>query len=389
MPVLKFKRFNKPQVLKKIGRELLAQFFEKFKEDFDAKCLPLPPPELADADYFNALASLLLCPEGLPDRLNEALFAIDEMASPRGQEVLLAAAEWARLPLVVRHESSHEDIALQVWLAAPALLARTHNAQRLRRLAAFQYAGCNLPQPERPAFTPPTSVTLAALTAGLDAWFHTNHRGQETTKIEVYPMDDEYWFLIRHGDAFTRAPKVEKQRTEIIHFRPERDDVIVYSPEQDEIRINARTKGERDLYSEQFALHLRGRPDYFSARNTYTLEPLRTEGLDALDAADIEGIVKIVLRELEIAFDNGNQEIITRAANDIFQSGAPNAARLEAVPKCGTLSRAIFDLQFTGSDKPRPVEVRPPNILKFGRRCDAQLVQRWLAKRGFRANQPG
>ena len=188
-------------------------------------------------------------------------------------------------------ESSLEDLALQLWLAAPELLARTHNAQRLRRLTAFQYAGCKIPKAQRPLFIPPNAVALQALVDGLDAWFDRNHRGQETTKIEVYPLDGEYWFLVRHGATFTRTPKVEKQRTEIIHFRPERDDVIVYCPQRDEIRINARTKGERDLYVEQFSLHLRGRIDHFSERHTYTLEPLRTEGLEALDATDIEGIM--------------------------------------------------------------------------------------------------
>src|SRR5438067_6845359 len=105
MPIIKFKRFNKPQVLKQIGRELLARFLETFKEDFEMKGLALPPPELPDLAYFAALARLLMCPEGLPDRLNEALFAIDEMASPTGQELLKAAAEWADLPLIFRPES--------------------------------------------------------------------------------------------------------------------------------------------------------------------------------------------------------------------------------------------------------------------------------------------
>src|SRR5438876_8112104 len=70
MPIIRFKRFNKPHILKHIGRELLAQLFEKFKPDFDARSLPLPPPQLADADYFTALSRLLMCPEELPDRLN-------------------------------------------------------------------------------------------------------------------------------------------------------------------------------------------------------------------------------------------------------------------------------------------------------------------------------
>ena len=72
MPTLKFKRFNKPHVLKQIGRGLLAQFFAKFADDFQSKGLVLPGPDLPDMDYFDALARLLMCPEGLPDRLNEA-----------------------------------------------------------------------------------------------------------------------------------------------------------------------------------------------------------------------------------------------------------------------------------------------------------------------------
>ncbi len=131
---------------------------------------------------------------------------------------------------------------------------------------------------------------------------------------------------------------------------------------------------------------MRGRVDYFSERNTYTLEALRTEGLDALDARDIEGIARIVLRELEVALDNGNCEVITRAAEDVFVSAAAFPCA-EAGPRRGTLARATFDVQFTGSAKARPVEIRPPNTLKVGRRCDAHLLQRWLSKRGFRTRE--
>ena len=383
MPVLKFKHFNKPQVLKHIGRGLLARFFDKFQEEFEARSLALPPPELADADYFAFLARLLMSPEGLPDRLNEALFAIDEMACPRGQELLEATTEWAEFRATLQPGSTAEDIALQVWLARPGLLARTHNAQRLRRLTAFQYAASKLPEHQRPPFVPPDSATLEALTSALDLWFAGNQRGQQTTRIEAYPIDSEFWFLVRHGDTFTRAPKVEQRKTEIIHYRPERDDVIVYAPEHDEIRINARTKGERDLYIEQFGLHLGGSADYFSEHDTYTLEPLRSEGAESLDARDIEGILKIVLRELEVAQDNGHREVVTRAV-DIFEDSAADAGPDEAVPRRGKLARAIFEFQFTASAKPRPVEVRPPNTVKFSRRCDAQLVQRFFTKRGFR-----
>jgi hypothetical protein len=227
-------------------------------------------------------------------------------------------------------------------------------------------------------------AAIAGLTFALDEWFAVNHRGSETTRIEVYPLRGEYWFLIRHGDVFIRAPKVRQQTTEILHYRPERDDVVVYSPELDEIRVNARTQGERELYIQQFGLHLRGRLDYFSHRAPYTLEPLRTQGQGALDADGLKGIANITLRELEILLNNNQRETITRQAEDIFRCAPLDPRQASPIPEDVHLARAIFDVQFAGARKVHPVEIRPPNILKVSRRSDPHAVQDWLLKRGFR-----
>src|SRR5205809_262097 len=197
---MKFKRFNKPCVLNRIGRDLLARFFESFRDDFNANQLALPPPGLPDADYADALARLLLHPEGLPDLLNEALFAIDDISTTQGLERLQATPEWPGLQLLLKPDSTCEDLALQLWLVAPAVLARVHNALRLRRLTAFEHAATRLPKDRRPTFDPTDKMAILALTQDLDAWFARNQRGAETTRIEVYPMDGELWFLIRHGD---------------------------------------------------------------------------------------------------------------------------------------------------------------------------------------------
>ncbi len=369
---IKFRHFTKPQLLKRIRRDLLARFFAQFTN------LALPPPSLPDAEYFDSLARLLLAPESLPERLTEARFAIDEMSTVRAQAQLEASPEWAELQPLLAPDSSPPEIALQIWLVAPALLARVHNAQRLRRLTTFEYFGS--PSSSSSSFS---FSALNALSDSLDRWVARNHRGHRTTRVELYPLDGEFWFLVRHGDVFTRTPKVEAQKTEILHFRPERDDVIVYSPEHEEIRINARTKGERELYREQFGLHLHGSADYFSRRETYTLEPLRADGPQALRAAELSGLTQIILREIEIAFDNGNHEVITTAADDLFDRSL-QPRQPDPIPRDGRLARALFEVQFTGGVAPRAVEVRPPNILKLGRGCDAQLVQRWLSSRGFR-----
>jgi len=384
MATIKLKRFTRPQILKHIGRELLGRFFANFARDLDSKNIKLPGPELADDEYFQSLAAVLMSPEGLPDGLNEALFALDEMGNAEGRERLERAAAASGVALEFAPDSSHAEIALQAWLAAPGLLARTHNEQRLRRLASFQHARGHLANTGNAPFNAPDQAALAALTAALDSWFAQHHRGQGTTRIEVYPIAGEFWFLVRHGGTYTRKSKIEKQKTEVLHFRPERDDVVVYSPEHDEIRINARTKGERELYCEKFGLFLRGHGDYFSERQTYTLEPLRTEGADALDADGIEGISRITLREIEVAWENGPCEVLIRRADDIFQSTAAGGLPEELIPKGGRLARAGFDFHFADSARPRPVQLRPPNILKIGRHADARAVDRWLSKRGFR-----
>jgi hypothetical protein len=56
-----------------------------------------------------------------------------------------------------------------------------------------------------------------------------------------------------------------------------------------------------------------------------------------------------------------------------------------AISESGRLVRAAFDVYFADNEKkPRKVQVRPPNVLKLGRHCDAALVQRWLTERSFR-----
>ena len=412
MTTLRLKCLTKPGVLKRIGRPLLTRFFESFAAELNSSGLALPPPELSDADYFGALARLLMRPESLPDPLNEALVAVDDLSTPQGFESLEKSAGWPARQSLLKPESTREDIALQLWLADRDFIIKVHNQLRLTRLTVFEYAShpeargaTRTGQDARPTDSDSSrslpirlgeglgvravdKSAILDLTFALDQWFATNHRGAETTRIEVYPLRGEHWFLIRHGDVFIRAPKVHQQTTEILHYRPERDDVVVYSPALDEIRVNARTQGERELYIQQFGLHLRGSLDYFSHRAPYTLEPLREQGASALDPDGLDGISDITLRELEILLNNNQRETITRQAEDIFKCAPFDPRQTSPITDDVHLARAIFDIQFAGARKAHPVEIRLPNILKVSRRCDPHAVQDWLMKRGFRKSAP-
>src|SRR5437016_3889131 len=102
---IRFKRFTKPHLLKQIDRGLLVRFFDHFKNDFNGNALALPRPEVPDSNYFASLARVLMSPEWLPDSLNDALFAIDEMSTQNAQARLEAAEEWPEIQALLRADS--------------------------------------------------------------------------------------------------------------------------------------------------------------------------------------------------------------------------------------------------------------------------------------------
>lgn len=384
MATIRFKRFSKPRVLKEIGRHFLDQFFGKFNDALAGKAVVLPDPTLDDEKYFGALAKLLALPEGLPDTLNDALYAIDEMATDDGQQRLEDAAAKHDPPLTFDDKATHADIALQVWLEAPELLAEKHNEQQLIRLATFEYYSNPNPVDRSSSFKEPDAAAIRDLTGALDLWFSKHNRGKENTKIDVHPIDDEFWFVISHGDSYARIAQVEDQKRKVIHYRPDKDDVVVYAPDLDEIRIHAATKGEKQLYRDKFGLHLFGQEDYFSEFKTYTLEPLRL-GIDALSREGIPEITEIILREVEMGWPGGFNDGLVRKSDDIFASAAAYSKPFNPINETAKLKRAVFDVYFADSVKPRKLHIRPPNTLKLGRHCDARLVHRWLSKQKFRA----
>jgi len=342
----------------------------------------LPGAGLKDDEYFKALSRVAMSPDGLPDDLFEAVYAIEEMATEEGQERLERAVAQGELALVFGDKSSRGDMAMQAYLAAPEVLAQKNNELRLARLSSFEYYGTKKPVDRTDAFSAPAKSALDLITADLNDWCKGNNRGEETAFIEPYVIDGEFWFLVRHGDTYARLAKLEQGKLKMLHFRPAKDDVVVYSPERDEIRIHAGSKGERELYQRTFGMQLFGDDKYFSERKAFTLEPLRTDGAAALEWDGAGDVERIVLREIESAFGGGYNEVIIRKADDVF--AAAEASQRKAIPDGGRLVRAAFDVYFDGTRKPRKVQIRPPNVLKLGRYCDASVVQRWLSEKGFR-----
>lgn len=327
-------------------------------------------------------------PEGLPDGINDALYAVVELTATDGYERLKAAIKQNALKIAYDERSTPEDIALKVRVAAPDLKARQYNEQRLRRLSRFDYYER---EPAEFHWSNPQTGgkgDLDALVRELDRWFEANDRGAETTVIEKYGFNGEEWFLIRHGDSLLRSSKVEKRKREILHYRPAKDDVVVYSSERDELRINAKTKGEKELYRVMFGCYLTRYGGYFREAKTYTLEPLRELQRDALECGDIPGLTSVVLKGLDVDFGNGLGQGCTLRADDVFAcQWTPGVTGL-ALPAKAKLKRAAFSIVAQGQEKPLEVQIRPPNTLRLARHSSAGLVHKWAAARGFKGGKP-
>ena len=120
----------------------------------------------------------------------------------------------------------------------------------------------------------------------------------------------------------------------------------------------------------------------------FTLEPLRTEGIDALDVRGIEGLPfrALTLRELEVHSNNSLHDIIIRKSDNLFGPRGVGAG-LNPIPPTGTLVRACFDLHLHREDRPRALHIRPPYWIQLLPSCDLRPILRWLEKQKFRIHE--
>jgi hypothetical protein len=220
---------------------------------------------------------------------------------------------------------------------------------------------------------------LAALESDLDTWFESKKRGCGC-RIFVYPREQEIWFLVRHGQPFKREGSLKGGESTSVYYRPEKHDVLIYNQALSEMRMNAKSKGEKELYREKFGLHLFGFENYFPGTAKYTLTPLGEDSEAALVCNDIEGMEWVKLTEIRYYWGGTQHEIEIRRADDLL---AALRQRGREITHGQRIVKAGFLVKFKDSKTPRSVAIRPDNIAEYTRDDDGALVEQWLAKRGF------
>jgi len=381
MATFTLRRFSCPETLRAIAPARFLAFLNPHRRFLVSRGLTLPQSASDGELDYEELAKIFMTPDGkTPKELIDALYFVDEMATTEGMDALLAEAKQQKLRLAPGSDHSPADIAVQIWLLNSDILERKHAEHYLAKVRSFE--SYQMDRFKRPAFKRPSDKQLDALASDLDDWFEEKKRGRGS-RIIMCEKDDAVWFLVRHGEPFKREESIDGIKASSVYYRPLKYDVLVYAPQIGELRINARSKGEKQLYRTKFGKHLFGDEDIFPGTEKYTLDPLRELGEDALALGDIDGIEWIKLREVQFFFAGNPWEVVTRKSDDVF---ALFKSRNKSFPEGGRIIRATFQVKFADAKTPRSVVIRPSNIAQFTRDDDSVLVEKWLEARGFIIN---
>lgn len=370
------RKFTDPDWLGTISPGLLAELLGPWRDYLAHRDFALPLPSTQHIDC-QALAAVLMSPGvASPVEMLDALYYVYETCSEDDVEALLATARQRGFIVTAREDAGAADIVARIWLENRDLILDRHAevfAQRERNLEFYRG--------QSPVTFPGIDdQTRANIEAALDEWFAAHRRGRGC-RLLVFPGDRTVAILIRHGRGMKRElSHVDDGSSTTQIYRPQQHDVLVYDDVTGEIGVHAATKGERRLYVRILGDTLFGDAEHFSPADKFTLAPLVEDGAASLQCADIHGIEAIRLVEYRQYWGARYKEAETRRATDVF---AALAGRDLDRPPGPAPSAASFMIKFADAAKERRVTIRLPSSAKYDRSEDSELVERWLALRGF------
>ncbi|MFQ5510137.1 MAG: hypothetical protein ACE5FN_12515, partial [Leptospirillia bacterium] len=372
------KRIARPEVLKSIGRPYLLELLQPHTKYLFDRGVTLPAPDAVDDIPYDKLARALISPiVETPRSLIDALYFVDQMATPSKMDALLGAAELAGIDLNGHPDPAPADVAVQAWLKAPDLIERYHAEQCITNRRSFEYFQTD--RSDLPLFESPNQETLTALEGDLNEWFERKGRGRGA-RVFVYDRLEAVWFLVRHGEPLKREGSIEAEKSSSVFYRPEKYDVLAYDPALGELRVNASSKGEKELYRTMFGLHLFGSEHFFPGKGKYVLSVLQTDGKAALACMDVEGMDSVTLREVHFYWEGRQNGVSSLKAKDVFAAYEENSL---SFPNQRRIVQASFQVKFTDAKTPRMVTVCPSNVARYTRDGDSTVVEEWLSRRGF------
>ncbi len=377
MPSFRLFQISNPGLLEKVAPDRLLGFLEPMRDYLEGRGFIWPRAAKEQIDY-EKLGHLLHFPkEGLPPEMVIPLVLVDEMSTDPQMDRLLAAAIRCEIKLSLTGNNSPADVAVQVWLQTPRLLEELHAENYTIRQKNFCCFGGIGAEPR--AFPEVSDTVLRDLERDLDDGFEEYQRGRGS-RVFIFDHGRKVWILTRRGATFRREESMKDGGHPGVQFyRPMMYDVLVYNTETDDLGLHVETRWQERMYLSCIGQHIFRNPEYFPAARILTFDPIIKHGADALRCADVSGMQEVKLVEVNRKWNNAQHEIDIKKADDIFALGD----RARSFLGNGMLTKLMFRVWFEGVDKPRSVTVRWPNVTKYERDSDSELIEKWLRLRGF------
>lgn len=370
------KRFTRIQIIKAITPDVLREFLSPYADYLAGRGFNVGS---IDADFDNAqakdLLSILVHPAAdIPQSLVEALYHVDEMATPSGMELLVSEFKQADHTFECQ-KPTPADIAVRAWIADSSLFQRISAKQHHQMARVFRFYPTS--QAEESARILSSSA-IEALEEDLNNWSEAQMLGRH---CKVFPFISEYehCYMIRRGQPYARFNAINDGNPSSIVFQPEIFDVIAYNLRSRQLRVASSSTATRDLYRRLGGLHLFGDESYFVERNLLSLLPLATKGPEALVCDDIPGLLDVKLRKVQVIDGSARKRTLTWEEEDVYSNP-------DFVKRCSgrlKISRVCLGFLTVGASRPRRCELRPPNIISLSRDEDVIPVGEFLQKRGF------
>lgn len=370
------KRFAKMQILTSMHPASLRTFLSPYSDylaahGFDISCIG---DRFAGDDARQLLAVLINPDAGTPQRLVEALYHVNEIATTDGMDLLVSEFSRAGYALDCPHATA-ADLAVLAWNTDSSLLEQTcarlyHKNLRVCRL----YLG----KETTGSVHPLTGGQIASIESAMDDWFESHMLGRHC-RIFPYASDPEHCYIVRRGQPYARVSAIDEGRSSSLLFQPEAFDVVIYDTAMRQLRVSSASNSVREEYLRLFGEHMFGDTDHFSRSGILSLLPLVKKGAAALYCADIPGLVDVKLRKAQVDLGGADKRVRIWEGADLF-SDPEFAERLTSEPQFTKIS---LGLKFEGSSRARCFELEPPNVIRFRRDGDVRPAGRFLVSRGF------
>lgn len=372
----KLRRFTRPEVLRQIRPDRLLRLLRPFSHYFEQVSFPLPAaPEQIDCE---GLAKILAdAQRHAPPELIDALYLIDQIATPTGTDAIRRVLEESGEAHLSGDELSAADVAVEAWLIDRNALIRAHASQlsvRSRSLRLFAAKpGIAL------AHEPTEAKVIAQLKAALAERLSTLGLSAPT---EIFGFDCESGaqFVIQRGGQFMRYGALQRGKPTTVGFEPIEFDVVSYDAVHQELAVKEYPVGERNALRTAFGLALGGDPEVFDQPVVVDLDPIRKRGCECLWCDDVPGLTRVTLCGVSTLLLPKHRFTRQERASDLFAAWD----QIGTGPvRWGQIQQAEMEFHFSDSSQPRKATLYRGARLKYTRDDDADLIQSFLRQRGL------